>query len=105
MTPANPAKALQQTDIMTLLESTAGWRLVGEGSTQAIEKTFEFADYGQTMSFANAVAFIAHTMDHHPDMTVGFKNCTVRYSTHDVGGLSAADFAAAARVNALLGTG
>jgi 4a-hydroxytetrahydrobiopterin dehydratase len=71
----------------------------------AIEKTFEFADYHHTVAFVNAVAWIAHTEDHHPDLGVGYGRCTVRFSTHSVAGLSINDFICAAKVDALLAPG
>jgi 4a-hydroxytetrahydrobiopterin dehydratase len=54
------------------------------------------------MAFVNAVAWIAHEQDHHPDLEVGYSRCRLRYSTHDVGGLSRNDFICAAKVDALL---
>jgi 4a-hydroxytetrahydrobiopterin dehydratase len=54
------------------------------------------------MAFVNAVAFIAHAQDHHPDLSVHYSRCIVRYNTHDAGGLTDTDFAAAAKVDALL---
>ncbi len=80
------------------LAQLAGWRL----ADGAIEKRFDFADYHRTMAFVNAVAWIAHVEDHHPDLAVGYNRCTVRYSTHAVGGLSLNDFICAAKVDALL---
>lgn len=53
------------------------------------------------MAFVNAIAFIAHVTDHHPDLWVGYKQCVVRWSTHDVGGISKTDFECAARIDAL----
>jgi 4a-hydroxytetrahydrobiopterin dehydratase len=76
-----------------------GWR-IDEGG--AIAKEFRFADYFHTMAFVNAVASIAHREDHHPDLEVGYARCLVRYSTHDVGGLSLNDFVCAAKVEDLL---
>ncbi len=78
----------------------AAWALADEG--RAIERTFRFADFHQTMAFVNAVAWIAHRSDHHPDLQVGYNRCTVRWSTHSVGGLSENDFICAAKVDALL---
>lgn len=75
-----------------------GWSLQGD----AIEKAFEFKDFHETMSFVNAVAFIANREDHHPDLQVGYKRCTVRYATHSVGGISLNDCICAARIDALL---
>jgi 4a-hydroxytetrahydrobiopterin dehydratase len=57
------------------------------------------------MAFVNAVAWIAHGEDHHPDLSVHYNRCVVRYSTHAVGGLTDNDFICAAKVNALVGSG
>jgi 4a-hydroxytetrahydrobiopterin dehydratase len=54
------------------------------------------------MAFVNAVAFVAHREDHHPDLSVHYNRCVVRFNTHDVGGISESDFECAARVDALL---
>ena len=70
------------------------------GST-AIHRGFRFRDFHATMAFVNAVAWIAHREDHHPDLEVGYNRCLVRYSTHAVGGLSENDFICAARIDAL----
>jgi 4a-hydroxytetrahydrobiopterin dehydratase len=66
-----------------------------------ISRELRFADYYQTMAFVNAVAWIAHQQDHHPDMEVHFNRCVVHFSTHAVGGLSRNDFICAARIDAL----
>ena len=66
-----------------------------------ISKTYRFGNYHETMAFVNAVAWIAHRQDHHPDMEVGYNKCIVHYSTHSVGGLSENDFICAAKVEAL----
>ena len=49
-----------------------------------------------------ALAWIAHRQDLHPDLGVHYDRCVVRFSTHDVGGLSENDFICAARTSALL---
>lgn len=68
----------------------------------AIEKTYSFSDYYETISFVNALAFIAHVSDHHPELVVYFNRCMVRFSTHDVGGISSTDFECASATDALL---
>ena len=100
--PAPVKNAFNATQIVANLAKQEGWRLTGDGADVAIEKTFSFANYHETMAFVNAVAFIAHRQDHHPDLSVHFNRCVVRLSTHDVGGLSMADFDCAAQVDALL---
>jgi 4a-hydroxytetrahydrobiopterin dehydratase len=81
------------------LASLPGWELVENGG--AIRKTFRFADYYRTLAFVNALAYVAHAQDHHPDLGVHYDRCVVRFSTHDVGGLSENDFICAARAEQL----
>jgi 4a-hydroxytetrahydrobiopterin dehydratase len=88
---------LTATEIAQLLRQLAGWEL----KDGVITKTYEFKNYYQTMAFVNAVAWIAHREDHHPDMTVGYSKCKVDYSTHAIGGLSENDFICAAKLDAL----
>lgn len=96
-------RALSATEIVTQLtqlngDAAQGWKLI-EG---ALEKTFPFANYHETIAFVNALAWVAHREDHHPDLAVSYGRCTVRFNTHDVGGISVSDFHCAAAVDALL---
>ncbi len=95
-TAATPA--LEQDRINTLLAQLDGWGQQGS----AINKIFNFDNYYQTMSFVNAVAWIANQQDHHPELMVGYNKCKVEFMTHAVHGLSENDFICAARVDALL---
>ena len=95
-------RALTATEIVSQLAQREGWTLSGEDAKLAIEKTYKFANYYQTMAFVNALAFTAHVTDHHPELTVGYNRCVVRFNTHDVGGISSADFESAAATDALL---
>lgn len=90
--------AMTESDIRANLAQVDGWSYDGE----VISRTFEFKNYYQTVSFVNAVAWIAHREDHHPDIAFGYKKCTIRYSTHAIGGISDNDFICAAKINALL---
>lgn len=86
--------------VRTRLAELPQWRAADAGD--AIERRFDFPDFHRTMAFVNAVAWIAHTEDHHPDFEVGYAHCTVRYRTHTVGGVSINDLICAAKVDALL---
>ncbi len=81
-----------------LLGHADGWQ-VEHGQ---LTRTFRFSDHYQTMAFVNAVAWISHREDHHPELVVGYDGCTVRYSTHSIGGLSENDFICAAKVDHLV---
>ncbi len=97
-----PRRALSATEIVGALARLEGWRLAGDGADVAIEKTYTFANYFETIAFVNALALVAHRFDHHPDLSVHYNRCVVRFNTHDVGGISATDFDCAAQADALL---
>ncbi len=88
---------LSAAEIAPLLDKLDGW----EAKDGEIAKTHHFADYYQTMAFVNAVAWLSHRENHHPDLEVGYNRCRVRYSTHAIGGLSENDFICAAKVDGL----
>jgi 4a-hydroxytetrahydrobiopterin dehydratase len=92
---------LPEARVRELLPDVAGWELAEEG--RALTRTFRFPDYYRTIAFVNALAWMANSEDHHPDLGVHYDRCVVRYSTHDVGGLSENDFICAAKANALIG--
>jgi 4a-hydroxytetrahydrobiopterin dehydratase len=92
---------LSEARVRELLPEIPGWELAEQG--RALVKTFSFPDYYRTMAFVNALAFMAHREDHHPDLGVHYDRCVVRYSTHDVDGLSENDFICAAKTERLTG--
>lgn len=88
-------------DAETHLEKLSSrWSLAGDG--KSLSGDFEFKNYYRTTAFVNAVAWIAHREDHHPDIEFGYKNCRIHYTTHAIGGLSENDFICAAKVDRLL---
>jgi 4a-hydroxytetrahydrobiopterin dehydratase len=97
-----PRRPLTPTEIVRRLADLPGWRLSGDGADIAIERSFSFFDYYETISFVNALAFVANALDHHPDLLVHYDRCVVRFRTHSLGGISEADFEGAARADALL---
>ena len=93
-----PLSAEQAAEYLPALHTN--WAL--EEKACAISRSFHFDNYYQTIAFVNALAWVAHAQDHHPDLEVSYNRCRVHYSTHSVGGLSANDFICAARIDALL---
>jgi 4a-hydroxytetrahydrobiopterin dehydratase len=83
-----------------MLEKVQGWETDSE--SKKIARDFKFGNFYQTMAFVNAVAWMAHIEDHHPDLEVGYDHCKVHYTTHAIGGLSENDFICAAKINALV---
>ena len=97
-----PARdALDAAEAQRLAGLLPAWRL----ENGKLCRNFRFADYYETLAFVNALAWVTHAEDHHPELTVTYKDCLVRYDTHSVnqgrGGLSLNDFICAAKADAL----
>jgi 4a-hydroxytetrahydrobiopterin dehydratase len=90
---------LGSAQVDAFLKEVPGWTRARD----AIEKSWSFADFYETMAFVNAVAWIAHAQDHHPDIALSYNRCSVSFSTHSVGGISENDFICAAKIEALCG--
>lgn len=88
---------LTEVEVASLLKGLKGWSHAGG----VLTKTYDFRNYHETMAFVNATAWISHREDHHPDLSVGYKQCRVDYITHAIGGLSENDFICAAKIDAL----
>ena len=80
------------------LAQLSGWHL----RAGAIEKSFAFKNFFETIAFVNALAWICNTADHHPELAISYDRCTVRFNTHSVGGSSINDFICAAKADALI---
>ena len=91
------ASLLSASELQKHLKALAGWSYADKRLT----KTFKVANYYETIAFVNAIAYIAHRQDHHPDLSVHYNRVEVVYSTHDAGGVTLNDCICAAKVEAL----
>ena len=96
--PLEGSEPMNEPEIRAHLNEVKGW----QHANGAIEKTFAFKDFHETMAFLNAMAWICHVEDHHPEVSLSYDRCIVRFNTHSVGGVSINDFICAAKVNALV---
>lgn len=99
--PDRSRQALAATDIEAFLTQHPGWSVATGGDPAALEKTWRFADFAQAMAFGQRAAALAERLNHHPDLLIGWGRCTVRWTTHDTGGVSARDLDAARQTDAL----
>lgn len=74
-------------DIETALTSLPGWKREGV----ELVKTYRFSSYLKGIDFVNLLANSADSLDHHPDLYVGWRKVSVRLTTHSAGGLTALD--------------
>lgn len=83
--------------IDSMMQQIKGWQRYDH----LISKTYHFDNYYQTIAFVNAIAWLSHRENHHPELTVTHNSCNVEYTTHAIHGLSENDFICAAKVDAL----
>lgn len=81
--------------VRNALEGLPRW----SGDDRAIAATFSFDSYEAGMAFAVQVSLVAQRIDHHPELLVAWRRVTVTFSTHDAGGVTARDLAAAHAVD------
>lgn len=98
---AHQTEALGEDDIRQHLAALPDWQVDGG----KLARAFPFKDYYQTLAFVNAIAWVIHAEDHHPELAVSYNRCGVKFDTHSVnqgrGGLSINDFICAAKVDAV----
>ena len=92
------SSAMDAAVIRSHLAQVEGWQL----RDGAIEKTFVFKNFFETIGFVNALAWVCNSQDHHPDLAVSYSRCVVRFNTHSAGGITLNDFICAAKTNALV---
>ena len=90
---------MEKDDITVRLESLKGWSLSDDG--RAITRRFDFKGFAKAVEMANLAAWLGNRHNHHPDVAFGWGYCQVSFTTHDAG-LTDADFACAAHLDALL---
>lgn len=89
---------LDNPEIEARLDDLPGW----ERSGDAIAKTFDCDDFVGSVRFVDQLVGPAEEMNHHPDLEISWDTVKVTISTHSEGGLTAADFELAAKIDALV---
>ena len=88
---------LSDEEIDERLGSMDGWSRSGD----EIVREYDRGDFVGSVRFAEAIVGPAEEMGHHPDLDISWATVRVRISTHSEGGLTAADFDLARRIDAL----
>lgn len=90
-----PSSPLSSQEIVSQLESLAGWQLEGG----EIVRTFSFRDFPGSLEFVNRVGELAETAGHHPDIDIRYNKVRLALATHDAGGITTKDFDLAGKIN------
>jgi 4a-hydroxytetrahydrobiopterin dehydratase len=83
---------LAQSAVDTFIGQHRGWERTQTG---AIAKNFKFPDFASALAFVVQVGCYAERRDHHPDVELSWGRVHVAWSTHDAGGITELDVAAA----------
>ena len=95
--PLEGGRAMDGEAVRTQLAALPDWTTDGK----SLHRRYAFGDYWQTIAFVNAIAYVVHREDHHPELTIGYDKVGVRFDTHSVGGISENDFVCAAKCDAI----
>lgn len=90
---------LEPQQIEERLAGLDGWSQEGA----ELAKTFDRGDFTGSVAFAQSIVGPSNEMNHHPDLAISWSEVKVSISTHSEGGLTAADFELAGRIDALAG--
>jgi 4a-hydroxytetrahydrobiopterin dehydratase len=88
---------LSDTEIEQMLAGLSGWERRGD----AIAKEFDRGDFVGSVKFVDSLLEPAEAMNHHPDLEISWATVKVTLCSHSEGGLTAADFELAAKIDAL----
>lgn len=87
---------LSDNEIESRLADLEGWERQGD----AISKTFELADFVDSVQFVDRLVGPAEELGHHPDLSISWNRVSVSITSHAAGGLTANDFELARRIDA-----
>ena len=88
---------LSDAEIEQRLAGLSGWERSGE----AIEKAFKRGDFVGSVEFVSSLVEPAEAMNHHPDLAISWDTVKVTITSHSEGGLTAADFELAGKIDDL----
>ncbi len=88
---------LTQEEATGLLAQLSEWQLVSVGGVLQLQKSYRFSDFLQAVAFTNRIAEMAESLQHHPDIQLGWGYVSLTWYTHKIQGLHRNDFRCAAR--------
>ena len=88
---------LTEEQIAERLAGLSGWKREND----SIVRVAKLADFKAAMLYVGAVAYLAESANHHPDISIAWNKVTLTLSTHSAGGLTNKDFALAGQISAL----
>lgn len=91
--------ALTKEQYKPLLAQLEAWVINDDNH---LEKTFQFGNFSEALSFVNHVGAEAEENGHHPDIYLSWGKVRLTFHTYAIDGLTESDFVMAAKSDALL---
>ncbi|MEV7438562.1 4a-hydroxytetrahydrobiopterin dehydratase [Streptomyces griseoviridis] len=93
-----PLKALSRQEVDARLAELPGWSVEGDRLTRA----YDLGSHLAAAALVGDIARVQDELDHHSDLTLGYRTVTLAVNTHSAGdAVTEADIALARRVEAL----
>ena len=86
---------LDESALAKALEALPEWE-VRDGW---LRRTYKTPGWPHTLMLANTIAYVAEAAWHHPDLSLGYAQVTVKLQTHRVRGITNHDTALAKRID------
>ena len=64
-----------------------------------LRRTYRTPGWPHTMLLANTIGYVAEAAGHHPDLSIGYAQVTVKLQTHRVRGITPSDVELARRID------
>ena len=96
------ARALLEAEARTEMRHLQGWELLRRSGLWQLEKTYATADFRQALALAERIARLAEAEQHHPEITLAWGRCTVRWWTTRLAGVHTNDVRMAAATDEYL---
>ena len=93
------APVLSEKEINDLLPQLSSWNINDDEGIKRLVCSYAFLSYEDSVAFTNKVANLAEQEDHHPEITFGYSNLTIKFFTYAIDGLSENDFICAAKID------
>ena len=90
---------MTESEIRDALGTLPGWSLLGG----KFHREYRFPDFIHAFGFMATAAIAVEAMGHHPEWSNVWNRVTVDLTTHDAGGVTAADVALAEKLEAIAG--
>ena len=84
-----------------LMPQIPDWTVGQQDGVDQLTRIFVFKNFAEALSFAQKIAELAETQDHHPRIVLEWGKVEVRWWTHKIKGLHRNDFIMAAKTDAI----